>query len=653
MNLLDAVALTGFFLGILLHLFLFSAFLKRRRKSIFEVGLLFLIGALLVWFSGNFLSVLMRDMDPVRVARFLRSVNAVTFVALAFLPPFLLHIHWIYYRKRHSPAAWERRLIYCLLTVLYASLAFLPAVLPRIMASPAGDPLRQLRFFKLPYLLVLSMAYYGSAFIGYRIVTYPRSPIERNVFRALVVIFAIVPLYNLVVVSVSGPSGWLMLGAWLASLVPSSVICYFIYRYQFLDIDTSRPLASALMILLSLSIYILGVRLIGGYLEGELGTSSGSSLLLEATLLVGILLLFPTLSRGLEGLVARLFSGEIRKYREIGEVIHRSAPIIANPELFKDFVEDHLKHELGTSQVRIDLNPVAPGGGEERYALVASERPMGYLEIKQPQTDSRSEREAMHFLANEIAVGLERCYSLAAQVRMERELAQKSHMEELGRMAASVAHNVKNPLSSMRTLLQLLGEAENLTPEQRDEVAMMIREIDRLSSTVTNLLKFSRLESSPRGRSAEVPAVSLHALTESLEGVFAGDLQARGLRLEVSEADITLGTDPEIMTDILSNLLLNAIEASPPNGTIRMTFLREENQAQLSVEDEGAGIPEQVRGKLFEPFVSTKSRGTGLGLAIVKKRVEQLSGTIAYISPVRGRGTRFTVRFPVPERGTN
>lgn len=649
MKLLDAIRLTGFFLGILLHLFLFSAFLKRRRKSAFEVTLLFLMGALLVWFSGNFLAVLLRQMDPERVGGLLRSVNVATFMALAVLPALLLHTHFIYYRKRHSPAAWERNLIYVVLWLLYVSLAALPFDVRRILDAPANLPLPRVAPLDLEILVLLSLAYYGSAFIGYRIVTFPRSPIERTVFRGLAVIFAGIPLYNILVVSLAPSNGWLMLGVWLAALLPSSVVCYYIYRYQFLDIDTTRPLASALMVLLTLSVYILVVRLVGGYLEVELGTSSGSSLLLEVTLLAGILLLFPTLSSGLESLVARLFRGEIRKYREIGEVIHRSAPIIGNPDLYKEFVEDHLKHELGTSRVRINLGPVESSeAGEHAYPLVAADRPLGYLEISQPQTDSRSEREAMHFLANEIAVGLDRCYSLAAQVRMERELAQKSHMEELGRMAASVAHNVKNPLSSMRTLLQLLQEADNLTSDQHQEVRMMIREIDRLSSTVTNLLKFSRLESVQRGRTAEFPVITLSALVDSLRGVFAGDLQARGVGLEVNGDDLTVRTDPEILTDILGNLLLNAIEASPAEGTIRIAFRREATQAEISVEDEGAGIPDKVRGKLFEPFVSTKSRGTGLGLAIVKKRVEQLSGTVSYISPVRGRGTRFTVRFPVP-----
>jgi len=282
------------------------------------------------------------------------------------------------------------------------------------------------------------------------------------------------------------------------------------------------------------------------------------------------------------------------------------------------------------------------------YPLIASERPIGFLEIQHPQTDSGSEREAMRFLANEIAVASSGGRSLAAQLQMERELAQKSHMEELGRMAASVAHNVKNPLSSMRTLLQLLEEADNLTSDQKDEIRMMIREIDRLSSTVTSLLKFSRLDSDSRGRSAEWATVSLRELAGSLRGVFAGDLEARAVRLEICENDVTLRSKPEVLTDILSNLLMNAIEASPVGGAVRIWFEKDETHVRLNVEDEGAGITERVRGKLFEPFVSTKSRGTGLGLAIVKKRIEQLEGTVSYLSPVKTTGgTRFTVSVPV------
>jgi signal transduction histidine kinase len=654
MTLHDMVGFVGFFLGILLHLFLFSAFLRRRRKSSFEIMLLFLTGALVLWFGGNFVSVLLRQMDLGRVSEALRATDAVTFGVLAILPAFLLHTHWIYFRRRHAPLHWEKRLVQLLLVLLYAPLGALPWVLGRVPSAQAGEPLKQVGQLHLPFLLMLGLAYYGSAFIGLRIIAFPRSQFERRVFRGLVVIFVLIPAYNLLVFwqgwAGMGASGdWLSLGVWLAALLPSSLICYYIYRYQFLDIDTSRPLASALLILVTLAAYVSAVALFGDYLRRQLGAPR---FLLEVTLLAAILLFFPTLSRGLETLVARLFSGEIRKYRQIGEMIHRSAPLVPEPGLFKQFVEEHLRDELGTSQVRIVLDEGEDKGEfENRYSLVAARRKIGYLEVSHPQTDSRAEREAMEFLANEIAIGLERCYSVEAQLRMERELAHKSHMEELGRMAASVAHNVKNPLSSMKTLLQLLTEAENLTAEQRDEARMMIEEVDRLSSTVTTLLKFSRSDSSGILDRINVAPVDLGHLAASLRAVFAGVLQARSIKVEVlADEPVVVQADSEFVTDILTNLLVNAIEASPTGGQITMRFTERAGEAVIEVEDQGSGIPAGIRSRVFDPFVTTKSRGTGLGLSIVKRRVEQLNGRVSFESPVGPSGTRFTIILPLATR---
>ena len=647
MTVRDAIGLAGFFLGILIHLFMFSAFLKRRRKSAFDAALLRLIGALLVWFAGNFVSLLLRQMNVARVGPILSGVDTITFGALAVLPPFLFHAHWRYFRKRHSQQDWERKLGRLLLALLYAPLAILPWALYRVYSAPAGHPLQEVGALQLPFLIVLGLAYYGSALIGLRIVNRPRTEIEQTVFRGLAVIFSLIPIYNLLVfwrttAGLSLPDDWLTLGVWLASLVPSSLILYYVYRYQFLDLDTGKPLASALLILSILAIYVAGVGLLGGYLQRQYGANS---LLVQATILAGILLLFPTLSSWLNGLVSRLFTGQIRKYREIGETIHRSAPILPQPSLFKEFVEERLKRELATSQVRIQLGEEPGAEQQDVYPLVAGDRQVGYLEIRHPQADSGAGREAMRFLANEIAVGLDRCFSIAKQLELERELAQKSHMEELGRMAASVAHNVKNPLSSMKTLLQLLNEASNLTLEQQEEVRMMIREVDRLSSTVTTLLKFSRLEAESRS-GPEAPLLDLGSLVDSLRRVFSGELQARGIQLDVRVEKVTVRADPEAVTDILGNLLSNALEASPPEGIVRLESEERDAVVSICIEDQGPGIPESIRDRLFEPFVTTKSRGTGLGLAIVRKRVEQLGGRVTFDRERAGGGARFIVELP-------
>lgn len=376
------------------------------------------------------------------------------------------------------------------------------------------------------------------------------------------------------------------------------------------------------------------------------------SLLFFATLAVVLLGLLFYLAmarrRRTDRQAGRLFRGEIRKYRELAEAIHRISHPVLNRQLLKELLEEKLQTELGASETEIVLGEAEPPQDRSVYPLQSGDRRLGYLRIQLPDRGlSEAEKEAKRLLANEISLALERAQLLEGKLRMERELARKSHMEDLGRMAAAVAHNVRNPLSSMKTLLQLFREAPNLTREQADEVAMMIGEVDRLSKTVSNLLRFSRPERSRGDSSVHLQPVKAEDVIRWLRHVFRGDLESRQLRLEAELASpAVFRSDPDFLSDILSNLLSNAIEASPPGATIRLRSREQDGQVVLSVEDVGPGVAAAVRHNLFEPFVTTKARGTGLGLAIVKKRVEQLGGSIECTSPVSDRGTRFTVRLP-------
>jgi signal transduction histidine kinase len=213
-------------------------------------------------------------------------------------------------------------------------------------------------------------------------------------------------------------------------------------------------------------------------------------------------------------------------------------------------------------------------------------------------------------------------------------------------MAATVAHNVKNPLSSMKTLLQLLGEAPNLAEDQSSDIDKVVAEIDRLSRTVSSLLEFSRLEKSQRPSPREV---DVGRLVDSVAGVFEGDFKSKNLRLKTLFEPVRLRVESDdiLLREILSNLLSNAVEASKPGGEIVISVGADRDHLRLAVEDQGEGVPERLRRSIFLPFFSTKSRGTGLGLAIVQKRVEQLGGEIRLESSRGSRGARFVVRLPV------
>ncbi len=649
-----AFGLIGFFSGVVLYLFLLWVVVQRRQRKRLENTLLLLLGSLLVWYAGSFVSLLLRQMNLAKVATLLGIVDAVSMSGLALLPALLLHTFWLYYQSQHQPSAWERKLIRLALAVLYFPLVLLPVALPRLFPASAVNPIQRLGVFTIPFLTLLSVAYYGSCLVAIQVQRVARNRVEQALFRRLWPFFAVVPLFNFYVFlgggsEAGGGVGQLLtIAAFLSSLPPTLLVAYYIYRYRFLEIVVSRGIPTILLILATLTIYLLGIRRLTLYLQQEL---EAPPLLLEGVFLAAILLLFPPLTRWLERHIARLFSGEFRKFRQLADRINRAAPGHLDPPLLAEFIEEVLKRELGASQARIHLGDGDRPAGDPCLPLRASDsRTLGYLQVRLPEEEFGSAREeALRLVANEIAFSLERSQLLESKLKMERELSRKSQMEELGRMAASVAHNVKNPLSSMKTLVQLLGESTNLTSEQRRETGMMIGEIDRLSKTITGLLQFSRLEYPSHSR-ADWGEVHLASLITSVRDALWGDLQAKRLELELdwAAAPVSICSDGEGLTDILSNLLANAIEASPAGGRIRISVTRQDLDLILEVRDWGAGIPVKIKTRLFDPFVTTKARGTGLGLAIVRKRVLQLGGTIDFESPVQTCGARFWIRLPLP-----
>jgi len=642
--------LIGFFVGVVLHVFLLSIVIRRRRQKKDALGrtLFYLLIGLLLWYSGNFAALLLRQMNPGKVALLLQVVDTIAFTGLSLLPALLLHTHWVYYIRSFRPMRWERRTVLTLLIVLYGQLLLLPLALVQLLESPSIAPLQKLGPFRLPVLTLRAISYFGSSLIQLRILQRSENRIEREVFGKLIVLFLLIPIFNFWVFELGGAQSaqgglWLQL-ALLASLLPTFVVAYYIYRHEFLQITVHRSLASAFLILVTIIVYLAVIRGFGQYLEEEL---DAPSLLLEGTFLVTLLLFFPPLSRWLQNWVSRIFAREIHRYRDLAGLIGRSSPVFLAPETLRDFVEETLERELPNAGIRLQLDEASsPPEGSSIYPLQSGDRNIGYLEAHlNAEDDSPGQREGLRLLAKEIASLLERARFLETQLQLKRELAEKNHWEDLGRMAATIAHNVKNPLSSVKALLQLLREENNLTEGQRNEIGMMTEEIDRLAKTVSSLLRFSRLDQKV-GNSLKQDLIDTHHLMRSMESVFRGDLNANAIsfQTQIDKAIPKLKSNADMLNDILSNLISNAIEASPSQGTIRVGIETDADKVTLTVEDEGPGIPPRLREKVLEPFFTTKAKGTGLGLAIVKKRVEQLGGELI-IESAGKRGTRVEVQL--------
>jgi two-component system sensor histidine kinase HydH len=204
---------------------------------------------------------------------------------------------------------------------------------------------------------------------------------------------------------------------------------------------------------------------------------------------------------------------------------------------------------------------------------------------------------------------------------------------------------VKNPLSSIKTLAELMQEDADVRAKYKRDLSYMIGAVDRLSGSVQQLLSFAK----PIRRAAA--DVDLTALLDKMASVLARQHEPDRIAVEFAPATpIEIKhSDSSLIEQIVLNLLVNAVQVSDAGNRVAIGAEQpDRNQVRFWVEDEGPGISAELQARIFEPFYTTKQKGTGLGLAIVKRNVQELGGEIRVDSPVQnGRGTRMTVTLPV------
>lgn len=221
------------------------------------------------------------------------------------------------------------------------------------------------------------------------------------------------------------------------------------------------------------------------------------------------------------------------------------------------------------------------------------------------------------------------------------QLERSQRLSLIGQMAAGVAHEIKNPLASIKGAMEILADPETGEANRSEFTQIAVNEIKRIDRTVTNFLQFGRPQMTKLEKQNIPPLVSsvVRQLTPQ------ATKQGVTIKLE-APSSLEVMVDHQQFHQVCLNLLLNALEASPENSNIIVTLSEISKHLCLVITDSGPGISPEDKHRLFEPFFTTKSTGTGLGLAIVKAIVDSHNGTIEISSEPAG-GT--TVRVCLPE----
>jgi signal transduction histidine kinase len=218
--------------------------------------------------------------------------------------------------------------------------------------------------------------------------------------------------------------------------------------------------------------------------------------------------------------------------------------------------------------------------------------------------------------------------------RMLLEVRRGERLAVMGRMAAGVAHEIRNPLSSIKMTVQMLREEADYR-EPHDRVLREIERLELITAELTGASQPLRLEES-----------DLKTAVEEVLELLRPRLEHLGIRVERAFGELPrVRMDAARFKRCVMNLVLNGAQAMPGGGPLRIVLDAPDGLARLSVEDAGPGVPDGVKTRLFEPFVTTKEDGVGLGLALTKGIVEDHGGTIGF-DPLP-RGTRFWIELPV------
>jgi signal transduction histidine kinase len=674
---LQILQLVGYSVGALLPLWMAIQLVSHRnRLTSLERMLALLALTMGGWHTSNLVITLhgLFDLGYDRWTTLLRVADTVSVISITFAYSFLLHVHLHLWANAHmrSLTKGEKIRVY----LCYMPAVFLTLAVPRMWMGEYAPMFTKLSFFVIPFAFWIAYVLGLIALTELLIARKTNNRSERRIMRTLaasfigvgVVIFAALA-FGLGEGTIAGL--YLKTLANLGSLLPSVLLAYYIYRYRYLEIIIEESLVVVTFATVVLTVYVFGIRTIGDWLTQRYGVKPG---LVESLLILALALVAAPFRGWLGSRFQKLFERETALYKQIVSRIGSYAGQYKDLLELLHFVEERTTEVLGLRRLKIfvvgegventetwvaetlehsresgwlpveDHEMLVEQGFKLAYPMRREDKVAGLLAVDAVGASLTPDaRSVIETLADQVAIAIDDSRLREENVRLERELAERERMASLGRMAATVAHEIKNPLSAIKSIAQVMREDEQLNNDYGRDLSLIVGETDRLSQSVTQLLSFARRES-PAEQS-----LGTDELLRSVVDLFRANAREHGIGLEYQIRDDALlsGKCVSVLRDALSNLLLNALQATTAGGKISLAAAVDNSDLLISVEDTGPGVPLELREQIWEPFFTTRQRGTGLGLAIVRKRVQEVGGTASLGGAANGGGALFFLRVPI------
>jgi signal transduction histidine kinase len=677
---------------------LLLALVERRNWAYVTLWMLLFAGGTWMWHLGSFFYLLLGNPHHAYALQVRLALMTVMAAGLLLMPSALLHGMLRLLRTGTMPTGW-RSVEYA---ILYAPLLCLVPIAIRLGTDRSAPFLALVEPFIGPYIFWIAVANLVSAAAAIRLrnsIALPKARLFFTWLAATLLAMAAVVAAVMLVAAEAWPSvaPFLILVVNLSPVLPVALFAYFLIRYRFVPIVLERTLVYGAILVALWLLYrvtmreveaavidryhidfvmveaLAGIALILAYQPLRQRTAEALRYLMgsrvaavrdqmrqlsvEMSQRAGqtpteILDWFTAaLARPLhvDFVAAWLFDGCGHAVLETGATAHFSTKLAA--QLHERLSASGLHYLAARHTPKGNLSILLREAGASVTALIHNRDIRGLLLVGASSWHLQlgdEELNALVLLVDQLGSTLQNSLLQAERLAAERQALQNEKRSTLGLLAGSIAHEVKNPLSSIKTIAAVLAEQLGGDSPHAEDLRLILCEIDRLALTTAQLLEFARPAAGDAGHAC------LPTLIERTLQVMRHLARQKDVRIETRlAADLAaVAADEHSLREIFFNLLSNAIEAAGRGGCIEVVCRREQAFIVAEIRDDGPGIPAAVRDQMFQPFVTTKAAGTGLGLYVVGRRVRELGGAIECRSDST-QGTTFTVKLPAAVSGAS